>query len=112
MAVCKNCRCARNKTPCVSCYPSRNKKCNNASALDSLNHVSDPPTSASYPAAIPQSQQADNLADNNQTNGPNINCGNFSSPISKDILLLSGASVLDRTPKGARNLAAAVLSRL
>ena len=113
LAICKNCRCARNKIPCVSCYPSRNNKCNNFSNPNPDLSAPHTPASASSAVVAGQSQPADAdgiVAGSNLTT--NNNCANATSIIKEDILSFSRAPILNRIPKGARHQAAATLCQL
>ena len=70
--------------------------------------VSEPLLSTALSAAVSQTQPAVDAAAVNLTE--KLKCGNVSSLILEDILSFSGASVLNRVPKGARNQTAAALS--
>ena len=99
MAVCKNCRCAKAKQPCVSCYPSRRNKCSNTLPAD-------PQALHPITSSVPVSQADDSLAVSVQSD--RVLCGN--TALIDDFINCSKISVLNRVPKGARNQAAAALS--
>ena len=98
MAVCKNCRCAKSKQPCVSCYPSRKNKCSNVSRFD---------TTLSHNPYIASASQVD---EPQSTVDQSNEVLRVNSAIIDDIIIFSKIPVLNRVPKGARNQAAAALS--
>ena len=100
-ASCKNCRCARNKTPCTSCYPSRKNKCRNSGNTSVNNEANSVAQSA-----VVQINNSELTNINVLTSGTTI------ESIVKDTLSFAGMPLLDRVPKGARNLAASALNTI
>ena len=102
MAICRNCRCAKNRTPCVSCYPSRKGKCENCPP-ETLAEI---PRSAALSIDGPSVAPADSgQADVPVAADPSSSAVSHMSPLMKDFLSFQRGSVLDRVPKGARNQA-------
>ena len=101
MAVCKGCRCAKNRTPCVSCYPARRNKCANVIRRPQDSDSSNNKNTTSEISGLPNNN-------NNSDSEPQAG----SSPTLMDIMSFSRASILNRIPKGSRNFAAASLNVL
>ena len=103
MAVCRACRCAKNKTPCISCYPSRKRMCENQDA------------------GLQHDNSSVNDANNRPTNNTSTHDATMSFPVFdnstnpslyQDFCSFKRGSVLERVPKGSRNRAASALSSI
>ena len=95
-AICKNCRCAKNRTPCISCFPARRKLCVNVS------HAED---------TVRPSQSSDNSIEPRDVSAA-VPSDTGISPLLKDFMAFTRASILNRIPRGSRNFAAASLNIL
>ena len=104
-AVCRSCRCAKNNTACISCYPSRKGRCENFNLRSSPNNI--PVFDTSNQASADDSNNVHSsylhLHDENNL---------ASNTVSEDILSFRRGSVLDFVPKGSRILAARSLSNI
>ena len=97
MAVCRNCRCAKRNSPCVSCYPARKNMCQNLSS-DDLSAA--PRATAPRPSETPTSSTS------------SINEKAHLPTLLDDFGSFQRGSVLDRIPKGARHSAASALNSI
>jgi len=104
MAVCKSCRCAKNKIACTSCYPGRKGNCENRAPENSPALFS-----SSAPSDITGSNSVIN---NTTTTNEAAHDSRLSSLLLDDFSSFQRGSVLDRVPKGSRISAAIALTKL
>ena len=100
MAVCRNCRCAKSKSPCVSCYPARKNMCQNTAS-------GSPSTSCDR---LEVSQNRASRASDEPSNSRLTTNMKHPQGLSDDFESFQRGSVLDRIPKAARHAAAAALN--
>ena len=102
MAVCRNCRCAKSNSSCISCYPSRKGRCEN---VDVSGRASD--SQLINQASVIESNSVQRVEGDHVNNVPVE-----SNAISEDMHSFRRGSVLDFVPKGSRILAARSLCNI
>ena len=106
-AVCRNCRCVKNKTACVSCYPSRDNRCVNyrftSNSAPSIPHVQNGQTEVGSQILAP--------VDVSQSNASPQDTDSFDL-LTRELSCLRRGSVVHRIPKGSRAQASTALSQL
>ena len=100
VAVCRNCRCAKNNSPCVSCYPARRNMCQNQA-----------PGSTPVPNDHDRVLQSTEPQTSTNKTTPSNNITQSQSLL-EDITSFQRGSILDRVPKAARHAAASALNSI
>ena len=100
-ARCIGCRCARNKVPCISCYPGRHRRCKNVATA--LRTTACPPPNVTLPdfAAVSSPPETQNVTATDEDD------------FIQDIVIKlrkCRSSLVRHIPKGSRHLFAKVLT--